>query len=250
MTRIEDNNNDDQVTELKGEIEDLKRKIKRKQNKKILTCGSCFLIFILLILILVGLGAYGLSQSGLAEVPFLSARFYHEPEPSYLVNTENLTPAEKDIVKILGGIVKEQILIQKKDSGFNVNLKLSEKQLTALLRDQVKNINYLNNKVDYIQLAVLPTNLELFLKTKEPKLFITLNIKPLIKNNLLDLEVENFKIGNLKLPRFAGNLWVTYLIEKNINKLLSTFLQAFQVLAVNLSSKLVIVEILIKNFKL
>jgi hypothetical protein len=249
MTRIEDNNNK-QVEELKGEVEDLKRKIKRKQNKKILTCGSCFLVFILLILILVGLGAYGLSQSGLAEVPFLSERFYHEPEPSYLVNTENLTPAEKDISKILSKVVKEQILAQKKDKDFKVALNLSEKQLTYLLRDQIKDISYLNNKVNYIQLAVLPTNFEIFLKIKEPKLFITLNIKPLIKNNLLALDVENFKIGNLKLPRSIGHLLVTYLIEKNINKLLSAFLQSFQISAVNLSSKLVVVEILIKNFKL
>jgi len=248
MTRVEDNKID-QVEELKGELEDLKRKLKRKQNKKILTCGTCFLVFILLILVLAGFTAFALSQSGLTKVPLLSEKFYHEPEPSYLVSTENLTLADKDIMKILGKIATEQMAIQKKSADFTINLKLSEEQLTGLLRDQTKNINFLNNKIDYVQLAVLPDNLELFLKLKDPQLFFTLNFKPLIKNNLVDLEAENFKIGNLKLPKFSGDLLLKYMLEKNINKILSSFVKFLQISAVNLSAKVVSIEILIKSFK-
>lgn len=249
MTRIEENTKQNNVSDLEAEVEKLKKSLKRKQSKKILTCGSCLLFFILAILILGILGAYALAKSGLKEIPFFTKHFYQEPLPSYLVKSEDSTAAGKDIAATLEKNAREQALIQKKTENLKINLNLSEEQLTALLREQAKSSDYLNSKIDYIQLAVLPENLELFTKLKESRVFITLNIKPEIKNSKVDLNVEKFKVGNLAMPKFAGNLLVTDLLAKSINKMLQSYADSYQILAIDLTAKSVLVEILIKNLK-
>ena len=249
MTRIEENTKQNNVSDLEAEVEKLKKSLKRKQNRKILSCGSCLLFFILAILILGILGAYALAKSGLKEIPFFTKHFYQEPLPSYLVKSEDSTTVEKYIAATLEKNARKQALIQKKTENLKINLNLSEEQLTALLREQAKNSDYLNKKIDYIQLAVLPENLELFTKLKESRVFITLNIEPEVKNNKLDLNVEKFKIGNLALPKFIGNLLIADLFAKSMNKILQSHSDSFQILAIDLSAKSALVEILFKNFK-
>jgi hypothetical protein len=249
MTRIEENTKQNNVSDLESEVEKLKKSLKRKQNKKILTCGSCLLFFILGLILLGVLSVYALAVSGFKEVPFFTKHFYQEPRPSTLVKTENVTAAEKNIATILEKSVKEQALAQKRTDNLKVSLKLSEEQLTALLRDQVTNIDYLNKKIDYIQLAVLPSNLELFSRLKEKNLIVILNIEPKVKNNSLDLSVVNFKIGNLPIPKFIGNLVITNLLENNINKILKSNTGSFQISTISLTVRSVLIEILFKNFK-
>jgi len=246
MTRLEDNNNNN-VEELQGEVERLKKSIKGKQNKKILTCGTCFLFVLLLILFLGSLGAFALAKSGLVTVPFFTEKFYQEPKPSHLVTAEALT--ENDVYNSLQKAITGQALVQKKTKDFEVNLELSEEQLTTLIRAELgKSGNY--NKIDYLQLAVLADNCELFLKTKEPpNLFLTFNIKPIIKDGKLELETSRIKIGDLTLPKFTGN-FLLFLAKSPLNSILGSFNNLGQIQKINLQPRLITILLLIKSLNL
>ncbi len=248
MTRIEDKKN--RFEELEQEVDKLKKKLKRKQSKKIFNCGSCFLLFIIVVFVLVGFLAYFLAKSGLKQIPFLSERFYQEPAPSYLVKTDNLTDQDKDVFAEFKAAVAQQAISQQAMGSFDINLEISQEQLTALLRDEIKNNEVLAGRIDYIQLAILPDSLELFARAKEhSKLIITLNFLPEVKNGKLNLKVINFKVGDLKLPDFLGNLAFSYLTEKSLNGILNLFEKYGQLQNITLTKGYIMMEILINNFK-
>ncbi|MCX6742931.1 MAG: hypothetical protein NT116_01720 [Candidatus Parcubacteria bacterium] len=247
MTRIEENNDQNNVSDLEAEVEKLKKSLKRKQNRKFFSCGNCLLLFIIFILGCALFSAYVLAKSGLVELPILSAKFYQEPQPEYRIKTENLTAAEKDLWAVLLKNAKEQILIQKKVNNFNLDLKLSEAQLTNFLREEIRSNDSLNKKIDFIQLAVKSDNLELFAKLKAPKMYMILNLKPMIKNNKLEIAVEQFKIGNLKLPKFLGSLGLTFLLEKSLNNLLALNNDLISISGIELMPRFVTVKMLVKS---
>ncbi|MFA5187851.1 MAG: hypothetical protein WC460_00640 [Patescibacteria group bacterium] len=247
MTRIDENNNHSNISDLEAEVEKLKKTLKRKKNKKFFNCGSCLLFFILFLLISGLVGAYYVSLSGLIEVPYFTKKFYHEPRPSYLVNAVNLGVAQKDFIQVLEAEAKKQVLLQKKTTNLKLNLGISEGQLSAMLREQAQKNEALNQRIEYIQSAVLPDELEVFAKLKEPKLFITFNIKPTIEDKALKLKTDNFKIGNLPMPKFIGNMIITNFAAKSINQLLASFSSIFEITAIKLEAKMVSLEILVKN---
>ncbi len=248
MTRIEDKKN--QFDELEQEVDKLKKKLKRKQSKKIFNCGSCFLLFIIAVIVVVGFLAYVFAKSGLKQIPFFTERFYHEPTPTYLVETSNLSEQQKDLLAQFKNTVSQSAFNQQKDGNLTIDWQLSQEQLTALLRDKVKSTRELNERIDYIQLAVLPENLELFARAKEPaNLIITLNFSPEVKNGKFALKVVNFKVGDLKLPDSLGNLAFSYLTEKSLNSMLNLFANYGQLQDITLTKGSIIMEILINNLK-
>jgi len=248
MTRVEAKK--EEVKELQSEIDKLKKGLKRKQSKKLLSCSNCLIGLIFVVIIIVLLSAYVLAKSGLKEVPFFTERFYQEPEPTYLVDSSKITESDKDLLQTFTDIVKAESLKQQKLGDFNVNLKISDDQLTAIVRDKVKAQESLNEKIDYIQVAVLPENLELFSKNKEPsKVIVVLKLKPVVKNGEIDLKVISFKVGDLKLPRFIGNFFFAYLTERSVNKVLGLYEKYGQVESLELNRGLIDIEILINDFK-
>ncbi len=248
MTRIEDKKN--QVEELEGEVDKLKKRLKRKRNKKLLSCSSCLVFAFLVFLILSFFAAYVLAKSGLKDIYFLTDKFYQKPEPSYLVEIIELPEEQKDILSFLKAELVKKASNQQKLADFKVNLELSDAQLTAIIRDKIQQNQDLNKKIDYIQLAVLPDNLELFLKTKEPKdLFITLDVLPVFENGEINLEIINFKLGDLQLPKFIGNITFAYFTEKGLNNILSLLERYGRIEKINLYQGLLSVEILISDYK-
>jgi len=247
--RLDENNNNNQVSELQGEIQSLKKSLKRKQNRKILSCGNCLAVFIIIILILGFIAAYWLALSGLVNVPFLSARYYKEIKPTYQVAIDE-SIKESDILNNFKQVISQESLKQKSIENLKVNFVLSDKQLTALIKDKIKANEDFNKSIEYAQVAVLPDNVEIFLKMKDPsKLIITLNILPKIKDNKLNLEVIQFKIGALKLPKFIGNITVVFIGEKSLNQVLNLLEKNGQIQNIKIEKGLINIEILINNIK-
>jgi len=249
MTRIEDKKNP--VEELECEVESLKKKLKRKQSKKIFNCGSCFLLFIIFVLFLLGAVSYGLAKSGLKEIPVLTEKLYsEEPSPSLLVKGGDLAEQEKDIFANLAFKAGQESLKQQKTQDFSFDLEISQEQLTFLLNEQIRKSHKLAGKIDYVQLAVLPESLELFAKFAAPsKLIITLNFSPAVKEGKLDLKVINFKIGHLKLPNSLGNFAFSYLAGKGLQSALDLPVKYGQINDIRLIKGKVIFEIMINNLK-
>lgn len=248
MSRQEDKNN--KVEELEAEINRMKKGLKRKQNKSILGCSGCLITLLVIIIIVSGFGAYFLAKSGLKEVPYLTEKFYQEPEPSHLVDPANLTEAEKDILAQLEELISQEAVRQQKTSDLRVKFDLREEVLTVLLRDKLKETNSLDEKIEYVQLAVLPESLELFIENKEPsRLVITLNIVPTIKDGKSDFKVINFKIGDLTLPNFIGNISFAFIAEKSLNSFLNFSAAYGKIENIELSNGVVTLGILINNLK-
>ncbi len=239
-----------QVEELEAEISRMKKGLKRKQNKKLFSCSGC-LILVLIIILLIGLaGAYVLAKSGLKEVPFFTDNFYQEPEPVRLVEADNVNEADKDILNRLEKAVSQEAVGQQQINDLTVSLDLSEEVLTAVLRDKIKEKESLAEKIKYVQIAVLPDNLEVFIENKDPSnAVITLNIKPTIKEGKTDLEIVNFKIGDLTLPNFIGNISFGFIAEKSLNSFLNVTAKYGQIQDINLTNGSLILEILINNLK-
>jgi hypothetical protein len=246
MTRIEEKNN--KVDDLEDEINRLKKNLKRKENKRLFSCGNC-LVTVILVVILLGIYAsYLVSLSGIKEIPFFSQRFYSEPMPTYIIEVEEMSQQEKDVLNIFKDIVAKEAFAQKKTGDFNIFLELSDKQLTAILRDKIKENETISAKVEYSQLAVLDENLELFVKNKS-KLVFTILIKPEIKDELVDLKIVGFKLGNLKLPNFIGDISFAYFTEKGINSVLNVFKTYGKVDKIKLNQGEVLLEIFINDIK-
>lgn len=247
--RLDETNNNNQVSELQGEIQSLKKSLKRKQNRKILSCGNCLIVFIVIILILGFLTAYGLALSGLVTVPFFSARYYKEAKPTYQVVIDE-SIKESDILNNFKQVVYQESLKQKSIENLKVNFVLTDKQLTALIKDKIKANEDLNKSIESGQVAVLPDNVEVFLKMKDlSRAIFTLNLLPKIINNKLDLEVIEFKIGALRLPKFIGNMTVVFIGEKSLNQVLNLLEKNGQIQNIKIEQGLINIEILINNIK-
>jgi uncharacterized protein YpmS len=248
MARQEDKST--KVEELEAEISQLKKGLKRKENKKIFSCSNCLVFLLLIILAFSFLGAYLLAKSGFKKVPYFTEQFYQEPDPTYLVVVDNISEVDKDILARFENLVKQEAVAQQKGSDLRVQLDLSEEILTANLRDKIKEKNSLAEKIEYAQIAVLSDNLELFMESKEPSnLIMTLNIKPTIEAGKIDLEIVNFKIGDLTLPNFIGNISFALAAEKSLNSFLNIVPKYGKIENISLTSGVLSLEILINNLK-
>ena len=250
MTRIEnENKKPDQLDEMQDEIEHLKKQLKHKQSKKFFNCSSCA---VLLIIIFVALGAVFASimaKSGLWQLPFFTDYFYRQPEPVHLVKDSNFT--ENDLVNRLQQIALAEAKIQGKVSNLSINFEISEEELTAFLRNQVKKNEALAKKIEFWQIAIEADSAQLFLKANSSKnLILILDFIPSIKDGKLSLGVKNFKIGNLTLPKFFGNLLVENIGANTFNSLLNSFGSIGKIEQVVLADHKIKIKILINNLNL
>ena len=248
MTRIENENGGDiRLDGMRTEIEKLKKDLKRKQSKKIFNCGTCLMLFLLIILGLVVMVSYVLAKSGLKTLPVFTDYFYKEPQPTYLVKSTILD--QTVLVNRLITAVKSESMKQKKTENFVVNLELSDEEITALLRDKTAKEQGFSERIDYWQIAVLPENLQIFFKFQKPRnLIITLNVIPEIKNGRLNLSVRRFALGQLNLPRFVGTFMIENIGENMINKYLTSLVDIGKIEEISMDNKKIKLKILINNF--
>jgi uncharacterized protein YpmS len=88
------------------------------------------------------------------------------------------------------------------------------------------------------------------MESKEPSnLIMTLNIKPTIEAGKIDLEIVNFKIGDLTLPNFIGNISFALAAEKSLNSFLNIVPKYGKIENISLTSGVLSLEILINNLK-
>jgi hypothetical protein len=250
MTRIEtENKKDNLVEDLQGEIGKLKRGLKRKQSKRLLSCGSCAIAFLVVIIISGGISAYLLAKSGIMQIPYASGILYQEPKPAYFVQIVSDEP-QKDLLTILKDNLTGSLGSINNALNSNVDLQLSDRQITNLISDQVRQNNSLNNRIDYLQVAVLPQNLELFIRLRKPQnTFLIFEIVPKAENNKVDLEVISFKIGNLKMPNFIGKVIIAPIGEKILNMVITPFLGFGKIQEINLDYGKVYVKVLITSLQ-
>jgi hypothetical protein len=249
MARIENENANktpDQLGEMQDEIQQLKKQLKRKQSKKFFNCASCSVI---LILVFVGLGAVVsavMAKSGLWQLPFFSDYFYHAPEAVYRVNDVQFT--ENDLLNRLQKLAAAEALKQGKIGNISINFELSEGELTALLRGQAAKNQELAQKIEFWQIAVSTDSAQFFLKAKSPKnLILTLDFMPSIADGKLNLDVKNFKIGDLSLPKFCGAILAENAGANIFNPLLNSFSAAGRIESINLIDHKMKIKILISK---
>lgn len=248
MTRIENENGESlQIEGMQTEIEKLKKDLKRKQSKKFFNCGTCLVIFLLVIFVLGTMAAYVLAKSGLKTVPVFSDYFYRAPEPTYLVTRTKFD--QNALISSFISAAEKEVLSQKKPENLSVPFELSDEEINALLLEQIAKDQSFRDRVDYWQIAVLPDNLEMFFKFKNPQnLILTLDIKPEINNGILNLSVRRFTLGNLNLPRFIGSILVENIGENIINKFLATISWLGKIEEISVNTKQVKLKVLINNF--
>jgi hypothetical protein len=251
MARIEEENSrDKKVVELQRDLEKLKKGLKRKQNKRILSCTSCFLFFLFLVLVAAGFCSYVLAKSGIMTIPYLSERIFQEPRPAYIVQAGSLSMQEKDILSILKNKLTESVSNINDVLNSKITLQLSDVQLSAMFKDQVSQNESLKSYIDYLQVAVLPQNLELFIKLKKPKnTILVLEIVPRVNNQKINLQVKSFKIGNLSMPGFIGQALIATFGAKILNMIIAPFSSFGQLQQIRLDYGKVLIDATITNLK-
>lgn len=174
----------------KNNNRDFFKNIDARPRFNILSCfsyqGFCFLIFILFIILVLCI-FISVAKTGLVQIPIISSIFYHEPQPSEIINSAS------DFA------LKDRFNIQS-NGDQSVGIILTQEELTTLVA------NY--EKFDQAQIAINDLNLELFALTKfseNKKAYLTANFIPIVKNQKLDFKITSFKIGNLKVPVLIAN---------------------------------------------
>lgn len=250
MTRIEsENQKDNLVKDLQGEIDKLKKGLKRKQNRRILGCGSCTIAFLVLAILISGFVSYFLAKSGMVHIPYASDMLYKEPRPTYIVQTL-AGETQQDIFSTLKNTVTNSLATINNALNSRIDLQLSDSQLTRIISDQVAQNSSLKNRIDYLQVAVLPQNLELFIKLKKPQnTYLVFEILPKVTNNKIDLEVVSFKIGSLKMPNFIGNAIIAPVAEQALNLIIKPFIAFGKIQDIKLDYGKVLIGVVITNLQ-
>lgn len=204
---------DEARAKMKAEIkEEIKKDEKRSKRRKFCTC--CLLELLILIFIF-GSPVYILAKTGIVNIPVISPLVYNPPQ---LVRTLTFKSGEEG--KLSVGI-QQKLLLMAVSQKQEKTLVLTEKELTALLRQQVNKLLAqgtgaglpLQLQIENSQILITPTGLQVFLQTKQPlSLAVTLNARLLFENGKLGLSPEKLKIGDWTAPQIAVDwLWQKYL---------------------------------------
>lgn len=206
----------DEKEKLKEEIrEEVVAGMKKKRHKKFLTCCLLELLFVLLILVLI---ATAVAKTGLVEIPVFSKIFSKVSSPQRVVTItpEEIKNFDTDITKKLEQEVKSAIVPGRTDQEVEISLEFTEKELTVLLQTLGSNGNLpLLNP----QISITPEGLEIFGEISEPKkMYLTINIKPEIRDNNLEIKIKKIKIGTLSLPAIFGNFLVERILKTQLDE--------------------------------
>lgn len=247
MTRIEQENKpNQQFDELESEINTLKKQLKRKQSRKFFNCRSCALLIIIIFIVMGSFMAALAAKTGLWQIPFFTAYFYHQPVPIYEIKAADFD--EGDLVAQLGQSAKMQAIKQQKSSDLNISIELGEEKVTALLLAQIKKDESLAGKVETLQLAFTGDTAQLFIKLRSPQdMILTLDFRPEVKDNLLRVKVLKIKLGDLNLPKFLGSMLADNIIDNTINQQLNSYGQIAEIESIELAEHKISINLIINN---
>jgi len=246
MTRLEKESKKTQVEDLEKEVAKLKKNLKRKQNRKFFNCGSCLIIALIIIIVGGFFTAYALAKSGLKYVPYLTDKLYQEPQPSYIVDTHKLAEEDQELFDLLKTKLAQEVIKQKTVNDLRFKYLLTEAQLSALVKKELEGKKIIGQTVQFVQIAVLEEELELFLKTDKDFIF-TLSIIPQLNEKKLDFKTQQIKIGNLKLPNSFGDMTIVYLAEKALNKTMDLFFKFGEIENITIFPTTITLDIFINN---
>jgi hypothetical protein len=247
MTRIEsENRKSNQLDEMENEIERLKKQLKHKQSKKFFNCGSCLIIFIIILLVLSAGAGFVMAKSGLWQMPGLTSYFYREPAPIYQVKSSEFN--DNSLINRIKAVAVSEAIKQRKSSNLAISFELSEEELSALLRTQLLKNKSLAEQVNYLQIALAPGQAQLFVRANNPKgLIVTLDFKPVVADGKLNFQVKSFKVGDLDLPGFFGKILVENIGAKTLNSILNSLSLVGKIDEINLGDRKVGLKLLINT---
>jgi len=219
MSRIEKGSDvKEELQQMKGEV--IKEISSKKQRHPF---RSCFAVFFILIVCLLGAGAWAVASSGIINVPVFSNFAYDKPEPERLVASG--VPIEK--------VVEEQVVSKLATGSVNetISLTLNESSLTASLRSVLE--SSANGFIDssFSQVTISPDRgLTFFLPLEKSKLgsALSISVKANIKDGKLELVPEELKVGSLSMPNSFTALFVQSFLKDQLadaNKILGSYVE-------------------------
>lgn len=247
MTRLENENKSaNQLDQMESEIQQLKKQLKHKQSKKFFNCGSCLIIFVFILLVLGAGAGFVMAKSGLWQVPVFTGYFYREPVPVYQVKSSEFN--DNSLINRIKAVAATEAIKQRKSSNLAISFELSEEELSALLRTQLLKNKSWTEQINYLQIALSPEQAQLFVKANNPKgLIVILDFKPGVTDGKLNFQVKSFKVGDLELPGFFGNLLIENIGANTLNSLLTSLSLVGKIEEINLADHKANIKLLINN---
>ncbi len=237
MTRIElPTSTPEERDKLEKEIREIKKGIKKPHTKVIkkrscFDCWSCCSFLLLVLLALVIFVFIILAKTGFFQIPFFTDIFYKSPQPVYVVQAPFFNEDEKQkLAESFEQRIVEQAFSQvdpdklkegliSEDQRINLDLNIFESEITLLFRTGLTQGLEQEYKFEGSQVAITPSELEFFTHVLKPKdVYLTLGLKPTIKDGELNLELTKIKIGNLALPSALANVVVEYYLGNKIKE--------------------------------
>jgi len=222
MTRLDEQTSPDPWLREKSEKEKLKEEIRdgvlkemqRKKRGKILTC--CILV-LLLTIFFSSLIAAAIAKTGLVDVPIFSKILSKTPAPRRIVT---VTPGETEnfetaVTQKLKSQVEPRIKPNGTGQKIPVRLEFTEKELTLFLKDieAQQEEPFMKNA----QITVAEDAIEIFGEMQQPKkIFLTLGLRPELKNGDLTVALTKIKLGTLSLPVSLSNFWVNKFLNDKL----------------------------------
>lgn len=182
--------------------DEIKQEIRKEDlRKKLVGCGGC----LMLVLLIIGVpSAYVLAQlakSGFVDVPVMSRALYKPLSPTRVVLPLYGSKPE-DVYRVMATKVKYE-----PQSGF-AKLPVSETEITTMVQNAIASAppDALPFPVRSIQVAIDEESIELFAVSPQKNRDATVRIRfrPYVKGGELRAEVKEVSLGSLTLPKKVG----------------------------------------------
>jgi hypothetical protein len=212
MTRIDGAAPSDHEA-LKKEIkEELKEEAFRR---KLVGCGACAVVLLIVIGVPVLLGASALAKTGFVNVPLFSKALYEPSQPLRTVTPLTGTSSE-DVMRIAG------LRIRYNETTAIASFTLTETELTTLAQNGVRDAppGSLPIAIRTAQVAVDPDLVEVFLISprKERDATVRLRFTPDVREGDVVFDVREIVIGSYRVPLSVGNLLFDAFVEPTLRK--------------------------------
>lgn len=191
---------------------------------------ACSFIFVLLLVSLVGAAAWGVAATGLIEVPGVSPLAYREPRPERIV--EPGVPVER----LVDEQVKATLAKRLQDGGGqlkdrSIELRLTERSLTASLRSLLEENQDANIDTSRVQVSVDPEiGFTFFLPIKGTtrETALQISVLPTLTDGVLELHPQGFRVGTLPVPNGLTAFFLRPFIHDKmtaLNDMLGSFVE-------------------------
>lgn len=148
------------------------------------------------LLILIGLGMFAVSKTGLVNVPFFS-RWYRTPQPSRLIISSTQTLESS----VAAQIKKQTEAIARNPNGSKTfSLILPEEELTRTFHDFLAT-SFKDMTVEQAQVAIDPGVMEWYVRFRKDSQqpVITLRMQPVLEQDGIKLRVLKVELGTLPI---------------------------------------------------